>query len=174
MARRAFSRGIEKVILLAALDREFGGRLLADREAALESCEVELTDSERAILTGIPDDRLIDAVERIPIPDSTRRTFLQRVAAGAGVIALLGSILATGSCSYEIEKPPAQEESQGSSVEITVTLGIRPDRQEPVIEEPLEESGDGGEAPEPEPPPRPDPTRGSRPDRDFMPRDSWK
>lgn len=76
MTEGKFSRGIEKVIALAALDGEFRAKLLCDREAAMESCETELTENEQAVLLSIPEYRLRAAVDGVHVPDEARRQFL--------------------------------------------------------------------------------------------------
>jgi predicted esterase len=108
-AVQKISHGIEKVIWLAALEGDFQRRMFADRGAALDACEVELTGSERKILLSIPDVQLKTAVERADVPAPARRTFLKGAAAGA--FAILGGVLANPSCIN----------SQGSA-------GIQPDR----------------------------------------------
>ena len=109
MSEQKFSRGVEKVILLAALDEEFCEKLLTDRAAALDSCGAELTAIERGVLEGIPAGQLEEAIRNAKVPEPARKAFLRGVAAAV----ILGSVLGATSCSDDY----------------TTTLGIRPDRE---------------------------------------------
>ena len=105
----SFSQGIEKVILLAALDGEFRAKLLTDRTAALDSCEVELTVNERAILSAIPPAQLESVIDNAEVPKSAKKAFLRGVAAAV----ILGSVLGAASCSDDYNS----------------TRGIQPERK---------------------------------------------
>ena len=130
MSEGKYSRGVEKVIILAALDDEFRAKLLGDRAAALDSCGEELTGSERAVLEGIPASHLEEAIGNAEVPEPARNAFLRGIAAGAGALALLGAVLAGAGCS---DKGP-------------IVTGTRPDREhieETQEEEPGEEMPSG-------------------------------
>jgi hypothetical protein len=77
------SRGIEKVIALAALDPAFKKKLLNDREAAIDSCDIILSENERKILLAIPDAQLVKAVKKVHVPVKARRMFLTGAVAAA-------------------------------------------------------------------------------------------
>lgn len=101
MSETGFSRGIEKVIALAALDAHFHRRLMQDRQAAIESCDVELTDSERGILLEIPNLQLDRAINRVHVPTEARRQFLKgaviaAVALVVGTCLLMPTAVSTG------------------------------------------------------------------------------
>ncbi|MHC4661989.1 MAG: hypothetical protein ACYS8W_09910 [Planctomycetota bacterium] len=95
MTPRGFSQGIEKILVLAKLDEDFRESLISDREAALDECEVELTESEQSILLSIPDEELQSAIKRTRVPDKARRAFLR----GATTAVVTGlAVAAIGTC----------------------------------------------------------------------------
>ncbi|MHC4661990.1 MAG: hypothetical protein ACYS8W_09915 [Planctomycetota bacterium] len=104
MTPRGFSQGIEKILVLAKLDDEFRSKLLANRQWAIENCDIKISDSERLILLNIPDAQLESAIENTDIPDPARRAFLSgatAVTVAAIAIATLGSSVLLSSCTSE-------------------------------------------------------------------------
>lgn len=127
--------GIERVIAKAAADGRFRERLLSDREGALR--RARLTDSERAILIGIPDEQLATIVANAPAQTAPRRGFIGR-AIVYGALLLGGGAVAGTMCQ---------------------TFGNRPDRPPPKGEAPDvppptedDDSPDNGTTPESVPP----------------------
>lgn len=104
--QHSFSRGIEKVVWLAALDRDFCRLLLGDRKAALEDPRVELTGAERMILSNIADAQLMSVIERVSIPRRARRAFLRGAVATA--FALMGTVVVSSGCTLG-SRPPEPE-----------------------------------------------------------------
>ena len=97
--------GIERVIAKAAGDSRFRERLLSDRERATR--HAKLTDSERTILLGIPDEQLVAIVTNAPVRTAPRRGFLGQLA-GWGAALFGGAATAT-------------------TLSSCVSMGIRPD-----------------------------------------------
>jgi hypothetical protein len=85
---------IERLLIHAALSREFRQRLLADREAAAAEAGIDLLPEERALLSHISDETLEITIDRVIMPPDSRRKFLKR-AASSVVLALTGSALLT-------------------------------------------------------------------------------
>lgn len=90
MTGQKFSRGIEKVIALAALDGEFRAKLLTDRKAAIDASGVELSENERGVLQGISDSQLETAINGVRVPSRARRLFLK-----GAVIAAVALVIGT-------------------------------------------------------------------------------
>ncbi len=150
-------RGLEKLVALAKLSPEWREKVLIDPLAAADESELELSESERAILKSVPHaslEQMIDSFgEKLPEP----RKF-GRMAAGAAAAALLASVL-TG-CSDDPgpategirpDTPPSRPEKPEPAP--PATKGMRADI--PEIAEPKAKS----EAERPAPP-----TRGISPD----------
>ena len=89
---RKYTKGIDKLLWLAALDRDFRNRLLADRRSAIEGSGFELTAAEKRILLGASDDLMLNIVERTSVPEPARRAFLR--GAAAGLVVFLGTCIA--------------------------------------------------------------------------------
>lgn len=94
MTDMKMSRGIEKVIALAALDEQFRGKLLGNRTEALDNCGIDIAPSERKILENIPGTQLVRAIDRTRVPKPARRLFLKGAVAAA--FAMMGSAIQTG------------------------------------------------------------------------------
>ena len=86
-------RGLEKLVALAGLGPEWRAKVLADPLAAARDAELELSASERAIITSVPPEALAGVVvsfkESVPRPSG-----LGRLAAGAAAAAVLTAALA--------------------------------------------------------------------------------
>ncbi|MHC4661992.1 MAG: alpha/beta hydrolase [Planctomycetota bacterium] len=89
MPPKKFSQGIEKVLALAAMDKDFHKRLLSDRASALETSPVDLTESETAVLLSISDEQLVAAIRKVDVPEPARRAFLKGAVVTA--LAVIGS-----------------------------------------------------------------------------------
>jgi hypothetical protein len=85
---------IERLLIRAALSREFRQRLLADREAAAAEASIDLLPEERTLLSHISDETLERTIDLVIMPPVSRRKFLKR-AASSVVLALAGSALLT-------------------------------------------------------------------------------
>ena len=149
--------GVEQVLLLAGVEPRFAEALRDHPEAALGVSGVALSDTERAILRTVPEQRLAQMAERLvaTVQEPTRRVFLgQASAALAALASLSGGAAGCG------EKSPTAGE--GSAVDSMGTMarmrqreierrhravaptGIRPgpwphmDAAEPKIEGPID------------------------------------
>jgi hypothetical protein len=86
------ARGIDVLLLKGSVDPEFRELLGRDWRAAAAEIELELAESECAILASIPGDVLAEMTARMRVPKSHRRVFLGKTAAAMLVIAAgLGS-----------------------------------------------------------------------------------
>ena len=85
---------VERLLIQAALSREFRLRLLADREAAAAEAGIDLLPEERALLSHINNETLERTIDLVIMPPVSRRKFLKR-AASSVVLALAGSALLT-------------------------------------------------------------------------------
>lgn len=114
--------GIERALYLAASDESFCRDLLRDRADAAQRHGFDLTASERAMLSMVPEAQLLATIRRMDISEENveRRTFMRAVAAGALAVtaaeAFTGCDHATDGC-----RPP---QDMNISKEMT---GIRPD-----------------------------------------------
>jgi len=98
---------VERLLIQAALSREFRQRLLADREAAAAEAGIDLLPEERALLSHISDETLERTIDLVIMPPVSRRKFLKRAAASV-VLALAGSaVLAQAACGGAAPDPPA-------------------------------------------------------------------
>ena len=89
---------VERLLIQAALSREFRQRLLADRETAAAEAGIDLLPEERALLSHISDETLEKTIDVVIMPPVSRRGFLKRAAASV-VLALTGSaVLAQAAC----------------------------------------------------------------------------
>lgn len=140
-------RGLEKLVALAGLGPEWREKVLTDPLAAANEAELELSDSERAIITSVPPEALAGIVdsfrELVPRPSG-----LGRLAAGAAAAAVLAAALA--GCGEDEERrerslgiPPDRPPPNPRKVEPAPPAegGVRPDVPEPKkgVEEPLAE-----------------------------------
>ncbi|MHC4661994.1 MAG: twin-arginine translocation signal domain-containing protein [Planctomycetota bacterium] len=75
--------GIEQLLAMAAVDNEFAAALMNDHESAIAASEVELTETEKGILSSIPAPALKQMIGNVRgrIPLKERRTFLKKSAA---------------------------------------------------------------------------------------------
>jgi hypothetical protein len=147
-------RGLEKLVALAKLSPEWREKVLTAPLAAADESELELSESERAIIKSVPRtslEQMIDSFgEKLPEP----RKF-SRMAAGAAAAALLATSL-TG-CNDE-PKPPAPT---GSRPDVPATKPADPEPAPPATKG---MRADFPKPPEPKSEPVPPPTRGISPD----------
>lgn len=85
---------VERLLIQAALSREFRRRLLADREAAAAEAGIDLLPEERELLSHINNETLERTIDVVIMPPVSRRRFLKR-AASSVVLALAGGALLT-------------------------------------------------------------------------------
>jgi hypothetical protein len=83
---------IERLLIRAALSRDFKQQFLAGREQAAAEAEIVLSPLERTMLKAIDDETLQRTIDRVIIPPLSRRGFLKQAAASI-VVALTGSAL---------------------------------------------------------------------------------
>jgi len=83
--------GIEKVLYLAATDPAFKERLFRDRAGVLADPAMKIDESERAILSGVPDGQLLGMIQNIDPEKHGRRKFIRSVAACAASL-VAGSV----------------------------------------------------------------------------------
>lgn len=144
--------GIQRLLRLASVDESFRQELIDRRAEVAEAAGVELTPSERAILTAIPADQLARMAGQLPEPTPDRRSFLRKTAATA-VVLLGGAALSDcDSCdkSNQLVSEPAPDQPKDSNLQ---WAGISPD-QPPPRPDHRDMDTEGGAAPD-EPPPRP-------------------
>jgi hypothetical protein len=83
---------IERLLIRAALSRDFKQRFLADRQQATVEAGIVLSPLEQTMLSHVDDETLQATIDRVIIPPISRRGFLKRAAASV-VVALTGSAL---------------------------------------------------------------------------------
>ena len=90
-AQNSFPIGVERVLYAAATDDAFRKRLLDDRHAALEASPFTLSNTERALLSSIPNDQLAAAIAALDVRPANvrRRAVLSVVATSAAGLATL-------------------------------------------------------------------------------------
>ncbi len=109
--------GVERVIVAAAVDPAFCTELLTDRQAAIGHRGLTLSPSEMAMLLAIPEEQLLQAIQKMDTSEANlkRRAFLGAVAASAATViageALSGCVKGT--------RPESETPVQ--------TAGVRPD-----------------------------------------------
>jgi len=79
--------GIEKVLVKAAIDREFRTRLLEDRAAAVRASGFKLTGIESSVLDSIPRESLAATIESIQPEKHGKRRFMKAVASAVVTLA---------------------------------------------------------------------------------------
>ncbi len=90
------SQGIEKLVTLAALSPQWREKVLTDPLAAAAEAELELSDSERAIIAGIPRETLGKTIDGMRA--SGARAFpVGKIVAGTAAAAA-AALLATTAC----------------------------------------------------------------------------
>jgi hypothetical protein len=117
------SRGIERVLVRAAVDRRFRARLSQDRGRALDASGVPLSAGERSALLAVPDAQLEAMVDGLATRVVDRRGWFARVAGVLGVF-LGGASLSTTATSCS--PFPACTGSRPES-EPPIGTGSRPD-----------------------------------------------
>ncbi|MHC4661991.1 MAG: hypothetical protein ACYS8W_09920 [Planctomycetota bacterium] len=116
--------GIEQLLAMAAVDNEFAAALMNDHESATAASGVELTQTEKGILSSIPAPALKQMIGNVRgrIPAKERRAFLKKSA--AALLALVsGGILTTAGLA---EGDPGA--AGGVRPDSPKTKGISPDR----------------------------------------------
>jgi len=107
--------GIEKVLCRAAGDDEFRCLLFKDREAALESWDAGLSETEMGVLNSVPDESLAAMISRIDLKKHTKRRFMKAVATATFVAtAAAGAAfyLSTPGCTGADPDMPFEDTSQ--------------------------------------------------------------
>jgi len=118
--------GIEKVLCRAAADAEFRQILFENRHAAIQAFGQNLSDTERDVLTGIPNPMLQGMVGRIDLRKHTRSRLLRGVLAAA----MLMSTTMVESCSSSGIQPYEDVQELDALVEVGESMdsrGIQPD-----------------------------------------------
>ncbi|TET35909.1 MAG: twin-arginine translocation signal domain-containing protein [Planctomycetota bacterium] len=131
--------GIEQILAMAAVDDKFAAALLENREAAMKASGVEVTATEKGILTVIDNAALRQMIENVRgrIPVRERRAFLKKSA--AALLALVGGGFLTTASLAEAAQEAAGgvRADRGARPDKPATKGIRPDRPAPPREEPV-------------------------------------
>ena len=97
-ALRQASTGIQRLLLAASADEKVKKRFCrAPREAATD-LGISLTETEKAILSTLPEERLKTMVELINRPNPSRRDFLKKTAASFGLAAATSSLFGLEGC----------------------------------------------------------------------------
>jgi hypothetical protein len=104
-------------MLRASFDRRFRTRLHRDRAGALDTCGIDLSPSERAVLLVISPEQLDAMVEGVARNVIDRRGWFARVAAVFGIFLGAGSLAVSG---------------QGCTF-VPACTGIRPESEPPVV-----------------------------------------
>ena len=123
-AKTAEASGLEKLLAKATGDKRFRERLLSDHEEAVETSRVELTESERVLLTSVSGKQLEQLITNTPRPAAPRRRFVRTAVGWLG--ALLGGSALLGGCSSPAEEPEPSP-IRGSQPDPPAPTGIRPD-----------------------------------------------
>ena len=168
-------RGIEKLLVLASQSKRLRLELVESRDQLAESAQVELTDSEKAILRSIPAAQIEAMVDNMPPQPPARREFLRRAA--ASTVALLGgpalAQLALTGCEDRNCYPVRGMTTDNPETRATSEAMFETERAVSTAEQATDETGEGtGQELVPELQwPDTDPvTRGIRPDiPDFEP-----
>lgn len=147
--------GIQRLLRMAAGNRDFRARLLVERDALADEAGVELTPTERLVLRAASVEQLEAMADNLP-PIARRRDFIRQSAATAA--ALIGGPLLIESCvgtagARPDVPPPAPTETEPPPD--AGTEEQRPERNDM--------QGYGGMAPD-EPPPPNAPQAGIQPD----------
>ena len=69
---------MEVLVKKAAVDEDFRARLLCDRVAAADEIGLELTPTEQAMLSSVPDRQLESIISRTEVPDGSRNAKADR------------------------------------------------------------------------------------------------
>lgn len=175
--------GIQKLLRLAGEDDQFRLIFLERRAGVAKAAGIELSASERAILSAVPSRQLEAMIQRVPPTPRDRRHFLRQTAASA-VVLLGGAALseaasgckqqsgpgsAAGSTGGPFAQPPPDDDPQRPEHNPMQTEGGAAPHEPPLRPE-KNHMAPGGSRPEPDagapPPPQPSnpPTRGIRPD----------
>lgn len=96
--------GIEKVLVRAAVDDEFRGKLLSDRAQALAGLGNDLTPTERTVLSTIPNDSLIQMVQNIDLKRHGKKRFMRGV---------VNAVLVTSAASAALSCSMMESQSMG-------------------------------------------------------------
>lgn len=114
-------RGIEVLVKKAAVDPAFRTLLLDRRAVAAAEIGLELSPSESFMLAAIPREQLETIIAQTSVPEKHRRTFLGKAA--VAMLALLGGVAVSATCSLGIRPHKTDKASDGS---------IQPDQPEGV------------------------------------------
>ena len=95
-------RGIEVMLRKAKVDDAFREAFLADPMAAAKTIDLDLAETERAILSAVPAATLADMVDRIEVLEEHRSVFKGRTA--AAMLSLVAATFAVG-CSDPMIAP---------------------------------------------------------------------
>lgn len=117
--------GIEQLLGMAAVDADLAARLREDRQNVIEGSGVELTPTERAVLSAIDDATLAKMIAKVGenLADPDRRQFLS-LATGALALLAGGGALAVGlaGCDDKTKRDPQRQPVK--------VAGIRPDEHQ--------------------------------------------
>ena len=175
---------LEQLLITASVDPEFREELLRDREQAAARRGLELTDSERSVLSIAPEHQLEAMIDRIDTSEQNlkKRGFMRAVAA---TVVTLAAGTGLGACGGPEDKQatgaetgaPFQGPVDTGAVEVPEPepmppTGIRPD-EIPQPDQPMAgiqaQEPDASVAPTVEiPAEKPRPTKGVRPDIEDM------
>ena len=121
-------RGIEVLVMKAAVDPQFKQLLLERRAAAAEAIELKLDPSEEMMLDAIPAEQFETIIARTNVSQQHRRVFLGQAAA-----AMLATLGVAAGCGDQPQPRGIRPDSpDGRPHEIPLSDGIRPDPVEPI------------------------------------------
>jgi hypothetical protein len=158
-------QGVEKVVALATLSPAWRGKVLADPAAAANEAGIELSDAERGVLRSVSARMLAGMIDSFgkSVP---RPAGLARLAAGAAVALLVGSMLGCGdgppppTTGIPSDVPPPNPRKEEPPP--PASQGTRPDR--PPVKAPQRSDGsdasDRSDRSDKVPPPPPAPEKG--------------
>jgi hypothetical protein len=162
----AVPTGIQKLLRLAGEDDKFRAVFLEQRAGVAKAAGVELSASEKAILSAVPARQLEAMIDRVPPVTPDRRDFLRQTAASA-VVLLGGAALgeAVSGCDKQQSGTPAANSTNAPHEGPFAQPPM--DEEQPLRPDHKNMDTEGGMAPD-EPPPRPDYNHmapgGARPD----------
>lgn len=129
MASTTRPRGtLQRLLQAAVLDQEFRCRLLEQRGDVAEATGL-LSESERAVLAAVTGAQLENMIQRTPVPERARRSFLRQTAITAAALLTGATLLDSVACA------PQRFASKGATPDM-------PPPREPVPEQPGEDDAE--------------------------------
>jgi hypothetical protein len=123
---------VETILLMAKYDDAFHERLLADRNAALEETDLNLSQGERLLFASISDEQLSRNISEFRVPGISRKS-LASWAKAAAVLLLLSSLgFAELGCDLVVKPVPETGSAPDDTTQTEIVRGSIPDSLETV------------------------------------------